>query len=202
MHWNRSPDHIIAAWQDDAEYSLEATSKPVIELGVSDMPIADTPSLLAVQRWCGQRVDVSTPIIAGGGIGPLWLAAMLRAVPRLSPSAAPEPATLYTGATEAEYLASVAMLHTAVDSTLPDAPRRAAIPASYFTPGRQPGISVSWDSLPFLATVDPRPPAARAGAPAEEDAPGDAPPGDPVQDWLAWTALLLALFLILFAVLV
>ena len=200
MFWNRSPSSIVQFWQDDAEQNIEAGSTPVIEFGVSNMPSDNTPAFLALQRWSVQRTDVSTPIIPAGGVGPLWMAAMMRPAPRYSQTHAPEPLVLYTGANDAEYLSSVTILHAAVAPSAPDTPRRAAIPGSYFAPRSQPGMSIPWDSLPFLETYDPQPFAARGEAPGDEGAGTEESHGDPTQDWLAWTALLLALFLILLAV--
>jgi hypothetical protein len=197
MYRSRSSSEIILGWQDEVERSIEAGSSPILELGVSPIPSDDLLSLLATQRWCAQRTDTSTPIFPGGGMGPQWIATLMRPLPRVPQ--APEPVVLYTGTTEAEYLMSVAMLFDATETRYPGAPKRSAIPVSYFAQDRQPGKSVSWDALPFIALhISPREPQVWEPEVGEAVTQFE---GDHLQDWLAWAGLLLALFLILLAIL-
>jgi hypothetical protein len=178
---------------------MEAGSASVLEFGVGNIPTDDAASLLAFQRWCAQRTDVSTPIIPAGGQGPLWIALLMRPVPRNSEMQAPAPIIVYSGAIEAEYLATVTLLHTANTPSDPAASRTAAIPTSHFVPSSQPGMSISWDAALFLEPHD-QPAISRAEVLDNENLPEQGAQDDPIQDWLAWAALLLALFLVLLAV--
>jgi hypothetical protein len=197
MFRSRSSNQIILGWRDEIEHSIEAGSSPILELGVSPIPSDDLLALMATQRWCGRRTDTSTPVLPGGGTGPQWIATLMRPLPRVQQ--APEPVMLYTGATEAEYLMSVAMLIDATKTRYPNAPPRSAIPVSYFAQDRQPGKSVSYDALPFLALhISPKDPQVwKRDIGEEANQLGD----DHLQDWLAWAGLLLALFLVLLAIL-
>jgi hypothetical protein len=200
MFWNRSPRQIAQRWQDDVDQDLEAGVDPILEFGVSNLPVDSTPSLLALQHWSAQRRDISVPVMPAGGLGPFWFAAMMRPLPSPSQRHAPEPIVLYTGANDAESLASVTLLHAAVEPSGPVVARRPAIPASYFTPRSQPGTTISWDSLAFLETYHP-PSAQPALAVDQKGLVTEDARADPIQDWLAWVSLLLALFLVLLAAL-
>lgn len=210
MYRNRTPQQITQQWQDDVEQSIEAGATPVMELGAGDMPIEDLASLLAVQRWSALRTDLTVPILPAGGLGPQWLAALLRPAPHLSEDSPPQPVVAYAGAAEVEYLTAAALLHAAAG---PPASRpglsttTAAIPVSYFLPQSQPGKSLSWDAQPFLhfhsSPTYVAPPTAEAEQTGVDlaDEPFYEPVAeDPLQDWLAWAGLLLALFLVLLAI--
>ncbi len=225
---NRTPVQITRYWQDEVDQDLEAGSAPVLELGAGNLVTDDAASMLAVQKWTALRTDISTPFLPSGGMGPQWLASLLRPLPRFQDALPPEATVVYGGSNEVEYLASASLLHAATlhDNAGPQdtahiaSDRGAAIPVSYFTPNSQPGLSVSWDALPFLSLF---PPPAESAAPLTSDHKDErvqgkdelsddayvvqsarAPRGseDPLQDWLAWSGLLLALFLVLLAVLV
>ena len=169
MYRNRSPQQIIQHWQDDVEQNMEAGTSPVLELGAGDLPTDDLSALLGVQRWSSLRTDVTTPFLPAGGLGPLWLASLMRPVPRYIEASPPEAAVVYCGSNEAEYLMTVSLLHAATEghgsTVVTPASRRTAIPISYFAPHSQPGMSVSWDSLPFLALTTPQPPERSSAAP-------------------------------------
>lgn len=180
--------------------NTESGNAPVLELGVSHILSDSTMSMLALQRWAAQRHDVTTPFIPAGGTGPGWIAAMLRPVPGYEERVAPEPTIVYAGANKAEYLASLNLLHAAADRSGTLAPAHMAIPASQFVPQSQPGKTVSWDSLPFVDLFGPVSFASAETAGDVDNGVQNAS-GDPVQDWLAWTGLLMAFFLVLLAVL-
>lgn len=201
MYRTRPPSDIVQQWQDDVEQNTEAGVAPMLELGVSNMAAHDLPALLAMQRWCAQRSDITRPYLPVGGLGPLWIAAMMRPVSRHAAPDVPEPMVLYSGTNDAEYILTVAMAQAAADRTRPNSHRRDAIPVSWLVPQSQPAMALSWDALPFLY-LNPRPRVPHAGAAVGEMTSVSSAPADPTQDWLAWAGLLLALFLVLLAVLV
>jgi hypothetical protein len=199
MYRSRSSTHIIDSWQDEVEQSVEAGSSPILELGVSTMVIDDVISLAAMQRWGLMRTDISTPYVPNGGSDPLWIASLLRPLRRSMEAQASEPVVIYAGVNGAEYLLTVAMLHSATKHRAGNTSEMSAIPVSYFAPQSQPGMSVSWDALPFFA-LNIVPDTSQFG-PTELDNSIEDSDSDPIEDWLAWAGLLLALFLVLLAIL-
>lgn len=198
MYRNYVPQDIADYWSDDVQHNIEYGSTPVLELGVSSLITDGTAALLALQSSQIYYSGVSQPVVPCGGTGPEWIAAMMHPLPANDSLSVAEPQTLYAGSNLAEYFATVSLLNAALESTTRTRYQTDVIPASQYHPNVQPGLALPWESLPFERTSGQRRYAYtnRAIASTEYEPKVD----DPVRDWLAWIALLLALGLILLAI--
>ncbi len=179
---------ILTHWQNEIEQRTEAGLNPILELGVSSLTTDSTAALFALQLLAERRTDAARPIVATGGAGATWLAVLMQPAP---PQRASPPAMLYTGPTLAEHMASVALLHAAVDAPAAGYAGDPVVPAAYLQPRSRPGFNALWETLPFV----------QAEPVAHEASDSDALSADPTGDWLAWAVLLLALFLVILSIL-
>jgi hypothetical protein len=189
MDWNRSADEITAAWQSEIETKLEAGATPLLIAGAPTLVYNATPALLALQSTVLLRRDLTIPLLVAGGTGALWPAVLLAP---LGHTGAPEPMAIYGGADPAAYLATLATLTTGAAAP-PTAVASGTPPdvAPWLAPRLQPGAPAPWEALPLVEAGE-RPAAVPAGAPLL----------DPMADWIAWGAMLLALCLVLSALLI
>jgi hypothetical protein len=195
MIWNRSLDAIVAQWQAELDASLEIGETPVFYLGEGQGMLAELVGPLALQWLDEDRRDTRMPLAVGGGPSPFWLAALLHQrspnAPLLSPAAvfsftAPDPAT------------HVAALNT-LDTRRSQFRRR---PAD-LPPGFQPLFVANVQAGPFAAGTLPLqlatlPPPGPATAPNALDAAGGSLAGGR-DGWVAWTAVVAAVVLLLIA---
>jgi len=188
MFRNASAGDILTHWQNEIEQRTEAGLNPILELGVSSLTTDSTAALFALQLLAEQRTDAARPIVATGGAGATWLAVLMQPAP---PQGVSAPAMLYTGPTLAEHMASVALMHAAVDAPAAGYAGDPVVPAAYFQPRSRPGFNALWETLPFIQTEPV----------AHEASDSEALSADPTGDWLAWAVLLLALFLVILSIL-
>ncbi len=189
MFRNASAGDILTHWQNEIEQRTEAGLAPILELGISSLTTDSTAALLALQLLAERRADAARPIVAAGGPGAAWLAALMQPAPPAQGVSA--PTVLYTGPSLAEHMASISLTHAAVDAPAADYAGDPVVPAAYFEPRSRPGALALWETLPFVQ-----------GESAAHEASGDeALSADPTGDWLAWAVLLLALFLVILSIL-
>jgi hypothetical protein len=193
MYWNRSSGDILVEWQDEVETQLEAGTAPLLDMGASHWVLEGAASLLALQLLAARRNDVTRPVVIAGGNSPLWLGALFHPTPHTRPSLSPDLKVVYAGADPATYMATLGVhaaglrARFAGDSTATPLEVRWLL-----APKMAPGRPAPWEALPFLEIGEqPRVPL-----------PAVPPEPDPTTDWIAWSVLLLAVFLILFAMLV
>jgi len=189
MFRTASAGDILTHWQNEIEQRTEAGLNPILELGVSSLTTDSTAALFALQLLAERRTDAARPIVATGGTGATWLAVLMQPAPPAEGVSA--PAMLYTGPTLAEHMASVALLHAAVDAPAAGYAGDPVVPAAYLQPRSRPGFNALWETLPFV----------QAEPVAHEASDSDALSADPTGDWLAWAVLLLALFLVILSIL-
>ena len=190
MFWNPSAGDILTHWQNEIEQKTESGLDPILELGASSQAADSAAALLALQLLAERRIDAARPIVLAGGAGATWLAALMQPFAQAAQGVS-TPAIVYTGAGLAEHMASVALLHAAVDAPAADYAGDASVPAAHFQPQSRPGSAAPWETLPFLQAV----PAAHAPA------RGDEPRTEPTGAWLAWAVQFLALLLVILSIL-
>ena len=197
MNQIKAPADISRFFHSEIEKNIESGDTPVLELGVIDLPTDAAATLSALHDWRSQRTGIPSPILPVGGLGPTWIAALMRPMSGRQYMSSSEPRIAYCGANSAEYLASTSLVYSSLQDDNPIPLNTTAIPATYFIPHSQPGMSVSWDSIPFSATT------MQSQTPIDYDEYGQAAKShveyDSTGDWLAWTTLLLALSLIILA---
>jgi hypothetical protein len=194
MYWKRTAAEIAAAWQAEIENKLEAGATPLLVAGAPGRSYDGTTTLLAYQTMAARRGDMSAPLLAAGGASALWLGMLLAPA---DGAAAVAPAVVFAGADPATYLAGVATLSSG--ALAPPAPVATGTPPSlalWLSPRLQPGAPAPWEALPFAEVGErPQPMLAQSNSPLD-------PAADPIGDWIAWGAMLLALCLVLSALLI
>jgi hypothetical protein len=174
------------SWQDQVEISLEVGEAPLLDLGVSNGVLDSIPALATLHAFAEQRMDMTAPTIVSGGNSLLWLAALMHL--RNPAPRSPNLTVVYGGADLATHIASLMTQRSNPPSRLvqPD-----ALPASLaplLAPGAQSG-PLLWETLPLAAAEEH---SAAVGRPDEANLPA----GDP---WLTWTAMILAVALVVIA---
>ncbi len=176
---NRRITDIATEWQGDLDASIETGEAPAFDLGAGATILGGIPGILAMEMLDGARRDSARPVAAGGGAGLLWLSGLVHRRPSDMPPKSPAIVTAYTGPDPATHLAAM----TTLDLRRSSFRRRPAnLPPAMqppFAPVSHPGAATAWESLPFW----------EAELPA--DVHGDG--------WAAWTAVVVAVALILIA---
>jgi hypothetical protein len=196
MIWNRSLDAIVAQWQAELDASLEIGETPVFYLGEGQGMLAELVGPLALQWLDEERRDTRMPLAVGGGPSPFWLAALLHQRSPDAPLLSPATVFSFTAPDPATHVAALNVLDT----------RRSHFrrrPAD-LPPGFQPLFVANVQAGPFaagtlplqLATLPSSVPAALPQAPYE-DARGSLATGR--DGWVAWTAVVAAVALLLIA---
>lgn len=195
MNRNNTPRHIATEWVDGVERALEFGDSSVLELGAGNAPIESVPALLAMQNARLLQLGNASLHMPAGGLGYAWLAALMQ--PAMESERPLNTEIVYTGANQIEYATSVSLLRSRLDPVDSSSGSQAVIPASHIYPQTEPGMALTWDSLPFdqIATG----PSDAMGASAAGNV-ADTAVDDGAADWLAWMAVLLALFLIIIAI--
>ena len=181
MVLKREIDPILAVWQAELHYAVEAGLAPQITLGGDSSSLSAIVALEALRALTESRGDSISPLVSAGGSSGAWLSALTQPPPA-STSRLPAGTTLFTGADAASQLASGATLPLHPSGLRPARDRQ--LPGGYrdlLLPAVQPAIPFAWESLPLRALEPP------AGGVA-----GYARGG-----WLGRAALVLAFILIL-----
>lgn len=172
--WHRTVKTIIAQWQADAAYSLEAGEKPLFNLGHSNASLDGLLGLASLQKMIAMRESIVQPVVAMGGHSALWIFALLQRTPKQSDiqsstsaaygnqmdSHSKEPKIVFTGADQATQIATVATqtstygVSTPLGSAMPVSPKErwTGLSASIrylFAPTSEPSTITPVESLPF-----------------------------------------------------
>ncbi len=193
MYWDPLAGTVRAEWQTEIDHRLETGAVPVLIAGAPNALLPMATTLLAYQALAAQRRDITTPLIIAGGNGGGWLGLLLPGLSAGKDAQSPAPTVIYAGADTATYLATLALVAPMAEP--------AAVPigmtddlAAQFAPRLQPGAPVAWEALPFVE-VGESPGAPLAAANGESLV-------DPLVDWVAWGAMVLAFCLVLSALLI
>jgi hypothetical protein len=193
MFWNRAISDILSSWQYELDAKLEAGETPLLNVGMSNLPLGMAPGLLALQALIARRVDVAAPVIVAGGNSPAWLATLV-CRPRRASWQSPEPSVLFAGADAATYMATLSTLASetaAASARFGELSTPLALGASWqFAPQLHPGAPMSWDSLPFIA-CESSPARAMAHRPSTHEFGAEL---------IAWGAMVFTVLLILTAI--
>lgn len=179
MNQGRSPQDIATAWRETLDFSLETGEAPVYTVDASADGLAGQSALLALTLLEAGRKDLTTPQLAVGGVGPLWLATLWHPRPANAPARTPPTTTVYTAPDVATHLAALTtwdIRHSAYYRRPQQLPPWVQPEAA---PETNPAAPASWQSIP-LARFSTR--AGRDG-------------------WLAWAGVVVAVALLLIAVL-
>ncbi len=195
LFWNQAPVAIYTEWQSEIEASIEAGRMPLLDLGSSNLSLDDLAMLAALRTFVDQRVDVTAPVMIAGGSSILWLAALMQQQPTTALRRPLAPILVFAGADRATYLAT---LTTLLPEQFAETGRLAqAAPANMavlFTPYAQARTSLPWDLLPFAVTEE-----ALAGSRSSDRQLAGSIDASPLELWVSWAAIGLALLLVLFA---
>ena len=179
MNQGRSPHTIATAWRETLDLSLETGEAPVYVIDAAAGGLAGMGAVLALALLDAQRKDLTAPLLAVGGAGPLWLAALWHTRPASAPARTPPVVTAYTAPDPATHLAAL----TAWDI------RR---PAFHHRPDGLP----PWVQPDAAPEANPAAPARWECSPLTPFAAGDGRDG-----WLAWAGVVTAVALLLIAAL-
>lgn len=167
---NRTSQHIAAAWRTEIETSLESGQTPLLVVGRPFLELETAPTLLALQALAATRLDVTRPVVAVGGSGAAWPAALLLSRDSGRAPRAPDLRIYYTGADAATTMATLAIhQRSAADLPQQSPALRRLLAQSHevnwqFEPRRTPGAATWWETLPFWLKDDPD----REDVPAEQ----------------------------------
>ena len=208
MYWNRTVIDIVAAMQAEIETKLEMGGTPILLTGTPATTLDVAAMLLALQSATVQRTDLTRPLLLAGGGESGWLGLLLAPLPVANGPLPPEPRVLYGGADDATYLATLATL-PATQATLPTLAPPVGLAAT-LTPRLYPGAATAWEALPLLEVGEQPQALGSSLVTNEQPATGLLAVGplttdrlaDPLQEWIAWGVMLLALCLVLSALLV
>jgi hypothetical protein len=196
MIWNRSLDAIVAQWQAELDASLEIGETPVFYLGEGQGMLAELVGPLALQWLDEERRDTRMPLAVGGGPSPYWLAALLHQRSPDAPLLSPATVFSFTAPDAATHVAALNVLDT----------RRSQFrrrPAD-LPPGFQPLFVANVQAGPFAAETLPLqlatlpPPGPVASPPSTYDGAHGSSAGGR-DGWVAWSAVVAAVALLLIA---
>jgi hypothetical protein len=193
MNANRALEAIAAQWGAELDAGLEIGETPVFYLGHGAEMLGVLGGPLALQWLDEERRDTRMPLAAGGGLAPFWLAALLHQRGADTPLLSPATVFAYTGPDPATHAAALNLLDTRRSSFRR---RPAELP-----PGFQGTFVANVQAGPFPAEALPLQVASHDAQAAGQGAAGDALPlGVPFgarDGWVAWTAVVAAVALLL-----
>ena len=195
VFWMRPQQPTITAWQTATDRAIEAGQTPLLNLGCVDAAVDGLPGLAALAEAQPWPLATEPPLAVAGGGSQLWLAALLRPNGPGLPER-PTVAVLFGGADAATQMASLNMMDAAQRSPLTREPQQ--IPTGYWrdlAPHSQPLSAAPWEALPMVLADESQDPASQA---ATAKSPDEQPE---VDGWVGWTALGLALLLVILALL-
>lgn len=179
MNQGCSPTHIATAWREMLDLSLETGEAPIYAVDAPMDGLTGQAAVLALALLDAGRKDLTTPWLAVGGVGPLWLAMLWHQRPASAPARTPPTITAYTAPDVATHLAALTTwdtrrsAHYQRPQQLPPWVRLEAAPET------NPAAPERWQSIPL----------ARFSTHAGRDS------------WLAWTGVVMAVALLLIAIL-
>jgi hypothetical protein len=195
---SRGLDAVVAQWQAELDAGLETGETPVFFLGFGPAVLGELTGPLALQWLDDERHDTRMPLAAGGGLAPFWLAALLHQRAAGAPLLSPASVFAYTAPDPATHAAALNLLDT---RRSPFRRRPADLP-----PGFQPAFVAGVQAGPFAAEALPLQLGSRAAQEAywesaavpglEAEAAATAARRD---GWVAWTAVVAAVALLLIA---
>ena len=198
MNANCSLEAIVAQWQAELDAGLEVGETPVFYLGQGPAMLGELVGPLALQWLDEERRDTRMPLAAGGGLGPYWLAALLHQRAADAPLLSPATVFSYTAPDPATHAAALNLLDT----------RRSQFrrrPAD-LPPGFQPTFVANVQAGPFAAEALPLQLASLSSRAANMNVsashPADHTPAFLTggrDGWVAWTAVVVAVALLLIA---
>jgi hypothetical protein len=190
MNANRSLEAIVTQWQAELDAGLEIGETPVFYLGYGPAMLGELAGPLALQWLDEERRDTRMPLAAGGGLSPYWLASLLHQRAADTPPRSPATVFCFTAPDRATHTAALTLLDTRRSQFRR---RPADLPPGFqpqFVPGVQAGPFLG-EMLPLqLAASDPMP----TRAADETDFLSRGRDG-----WVAWTAVVAAVALLLIA---
>jgi hypothetical protein len=200
LHAHRTADAIVRHWQRVIESDVEAGAVTMLHAGGAHF-LPSAAALYALQELAEQRAasaDMSQPLVAAGGSGAFWPAALFAPQPQHTQPAVFPPTVLFGGDDPGT---GMALMATWIDG-LPPSPyvRHPQIHHLFdpvFMPHRHPGGATTWDMLPFHPH-----PSATPGDPLDLSPPADAPAPIDSATWIAWAVLVFTLLLPLLAMLI
>jgi hypothetical protein len=198
MNANRSLEAIVTQWQAELDAGLEIGETPVFYLGQGPAMLGELAGPLALQWLDEQRRDTRMPLATGGGLAPFWLAALLHQRSADAPLLSPATVFSFTGPDPATHAAALNLLDT----------RRSQFrrrPAD-LPPGFQPAFVANVQAGPFVAEALPLQLASLSSQAATMNSPASHPPDHTPaylaagrDGWVAWTAVVVAVVMLLIA---
>ena len=179
MNQGRSPHNIATAWRETLDLSLETGEAPIYTIDASADGLAGQAAILALALLDAGRKDLTTPWLAVGGVGPLWLAALWHPRPESTPARTPPTTTAYTAPDGATHLAALTTWDTRHSAYYQRPQQLPPWVQPEAAPETNPAAPERWQSIP-LARFSTR--AGRDG-------------------WLSWAGVVMAVALLLIAVL-
>ncbi len=186
MNSNRSIAAVADQWQADLDAGLETGETPLFYTGFGAGALGELAGPLALQWLDEERRDTRMPLAVGGGLAPFWLVALLHQRPPAAPLLSPASVFAFTAPDPATHVAALNLLDTRRSHFRP---RPAGLP-----PGFQPLFVAYVQAGPFMAETLPLQLASPAFVP-----PITAESADRRDGWVAWTAVVVAIALLLIA---
>jgi hypothetical protein len=179
MNQGRNSHNIATAWRETLDFSLESGETPLYTIDAPADGLTGQAAVLALALLDAGRKDLTTPWLAVGGVGPLWLAALWHPRPQNAPARTLSTITAYTAPDTATHLAALTTWET----------RRSA----YYQRSQQLPPWVQPEAAPETNLAAPErwqsTPLARFSTHAGRDG------------WLAWAGVVMAVALLLVAML-
>jgi hypothetical protein len=191
MIWNRTNGEILNAIQFEIDHAQETTQSALLNLGISDGLLLNTPVYQALHQFLQQRNDATHLYLLHGGAGAGWLLLLWQRRAFSLAQRVHNATILYTGADLATSLASITTCNEREStrirhwqSTFPE------IFSTQLTPASHPTVQPSWELLPFVTMFE-----------TGDVTTGARPsPENEQQDWLAWLAMAFVVMLLVIAV--
>lgn len=216
MYANPNTRAVVRHWQALLDEDVEAGADSLLTIGGGNYAAPNAHALYAIQLLTERRDDPAQPLMAAGGSGAQWPALLFMPQPLHTRPAAAVPVVLYGGDDPAT---GMACLGVWVDG-LAASPYSRNLRLHYLFdpllhPHSTPGITTTWEMLPFVvgssAQKGTEDAAAFSGLRDDGVSGAGVPDGaresqfsrlDNSDDWIAWATLILALLLPLIAMIV
>lgn len=179
MHPARSTQSIETAWREILDASLETGESPVYTIDPAAGSLDGMRGVLALTLLDAQRHDLAAPLLAVGGAGPLWLAALWHVRPANAPPRTPPVVTAYTAPDAATHLAALTTWDTRRSAFYQRPHRLPPWAQPDAAPEANPATTAYWSTSPL----------ARFSRMTDQDG------------WLAWTGIVAAIALLIIAAL-
>lgn len=201
---DRSSAVICSAWQADIEVHLEADQTPVLQLGMEHQLLNSASGLMALQGLAATRFDITAPVAVAGGASPLWLTALMHGRTGEQPDGSPDIHAIFAGADAGTYMASRTLYAGGYEPLRPDAILRppALLPPAmvhWLAPRSEVGANAPTETLAFYLSsraLQEHMDATLLTSPQSTLHPT----GKQTIDWTAFTAIMLAVIMVLAAI--